>query len=648
MLFATACVLSPLLAAGLIEILLRPFGFGGYPSLFRAVDEIPQGTLTITEPTATRGFFFANPKRPGYTSQYDFTMPKPTHTVRIVLAGGSAIQGFPQNRRFAAGSFLREMLSDCWPERDVEIINLGTTAVASFPVRELVKQGLACDPDLVVLYTGHNEFYGAYGVASLNRGGSTPRMLEFQYRMRSLALVQGLTRAGSHLQRPRANTLMEAMVGQDHLSPQDPKRKAAATLLYHNVASMIKMCGDRDIPVLVCSLPSNERDLAPVGCKPAKEENQTLATLARQVEQRPEDARAHFLLGKACFAAGDPISARRHFTLARDLDPMPWRATTQSQQGLRRAVDERGGAWCDVQEAFRKNSPGESIGWELMDDHVHLSLRGQALLARTLVEALALRTDKLRVPPDRLATLPDDKSYAERLGDNPYDRYGAAHTLRVLLSIPFLLESNPEARERFDRIAKEYEGGMSPEILAIARKWQTRTPHAGGKRPLTGMVARGLLRENQVTEAMDLFAVAQHSVPTYTSWHLEYVYFWLACRHRLQGELSPPERKLALDEIERGRILLRHGYAESGLSEHYLARMHQLRGEFAESIPLLERARTKLYGFERVATEQALILSYVNTHQLESARAIARTGAAESGSYAEIYRNLLQAIPSTP
>ncbi|HSR88522.1 MAG TPA: tetratricopeptide repeat protein, partial [Pontiella sp.] len=433
--------------------------------------------------------------------------------------------------------------------------------------------------------------------------------------------------------------------------------------LYHHVSGMIQSCRQREVPVMVCTLPSNERDLAPIGqdaSDPTMEaavtdamrlfEVQPGAVIERLIpllEAQPDHARAHFYLGKALYATGQYASALPHFIRARDLDPMPWRAPALSQDAIRRAVEEQGASLCDAEAVFRMHSPGGAIGWELMDDHVHPSLQGQALLARSIVQTLTNRTDSLAVDPDTFDTLPDWERYAARLGDNPYDRYAVAHSVRVLFDIPFMRASNPQALQRFERMVRQAEQKMPDDILAIARKWQTKTPHAGGKRPIAGMVARGLLRRNEIEKALPLFDVARRSVPVYSSWHLEYVYFWLVARQLQNGALEDDEYQLAGDEIERGRILLQHGYSESGITERYLGRLHQLRGEFAEAIPLLETARKKLYGLDRVATEKALIVSYLKMNRPEMARKIAETGVEHSGGYADLYRNMLQDIESS-
>jgi tetratricopeptide (TPR) repeat protein len=155
------------------------------------------------------------------------------------------------------------------------------------------------------------------------------------------------------------------------------------------------------------------------------------------------------------------------------------------------------------------------------------------------------------------------------------------------------------------------------------------------------MVARVLMRAGKYAEALDLFRIAQNAVPDYTSWHMEYVYFSLACREKLHGSLSEEDKALALEEIKQGRLLLQHGFSESGLAERYLGRLHQLRGEFAEAIPYLQASRKKLNGTDLVAADQALVVSYLKTGRPEEARRIVDNGIAHSGSYADFYRRML-------
>jgi hypothetical protein len=263
---------------------------------------------------------------------------------------------------------------------------------------------------------------------------------------------------------------------------------------------------------------------------------------------------------------------------------------------------------------------------------------------RVAVERTA---ELLRVEPARAESLPEWKAYAERLGTNEWDDYRVNHTLRVLFGVPFMKRTNLAAFERFESACQQAEARMTPAIREEARQWQSFRPHAGGLRPLTGMVARVLLRENKTTEAERLFAIAQRQVPDYTSWYLEYLYFKLVCRERINGSLSPAELDEARHGIDQGRFLLRKGFSQTGLTERYVGRLHQLRGEWKESIEPLRAARSRLAGTDLVACDQALVQAYVETGDEASARAIIAEGIRGAGRLAPAYKTMEAQLPAT-
>jgi tetratricopeptide (TPR) repeat protein len=218
--------------------------------------------------------------------------------------------------------------------------------------------------------------------------------------------------------------------------------------------------------------------------------------------------------------------------------------------------------------------------------------------------------------------------------------------MRVIFAVPFMRETNPDAFTRCNRIATELENAEPPEVQEMMREYQGSRPHAGGKRPITGLVARVMMRQQRFKEALDLYEIAQRSVPHYTSWYLEYIYFALTCREKLNGNLTEPERVSALDAIEQGQFLLRHGFSETGFTERYVGRLHQLRGEFAEAIPFLQASRRKLSGTDLVAADQALVVSYAKTGQFGPARELAAYGATHAGQYASFYQAMLSELPA--
>ena len=603
--FILITIALPFIALAVVEIALRLFGFGGYPSFIRSVGTLPLGEqLCIVEPAASKPYFFANPTRPGYAEQSSFIMPKPKDTLRIFLIGESAAKGYPQPRNLAMSEFLQTMLGDVLPQKRVEVINLGTTAVASFPLVYQVQDALRYQPDWFVFYVGNNEFFGAYGTASINAAGTMPLWaLKFMRAARGLALVQAVesvVRAGADENR----TLMEQMIGQTFIACDSPLREAAARNLQANLGDMLDQVKAAGVAALVCTTASNESGLAPLGqddvsnlsgaaqqefnellrqaaaCSSAQSA-QAVELLGKAALLAPRSALTQFMLANAQANAGDLVAARKAFLLARDLDTMPWRPISVTEQAIRDTAAAHGVLLCDIAFKFRNMSARGATDWELLDDHVHPSLQGQVQAARAMAQDVALaiaNTNALantpvnattnvtthvtanvtanattnattNAPANATASTPipaqpgssitslNDPSnwntYAQRLGSNPFDTYRVNHTLRTLFGIGFMKNNNKQAFDRYESACKNFESTLSPSMLEAAREWQTSKPHAGGMRPLTGMEARIFLRENKTEQALALYQIAQTQVPNYTSWKLEYIYFTLACQERL-------------------------------------------------------------------------------------------------------------------
>lgn len=652
-----------------IEGVLRLAGFGGYAPTFREAGTLEDGsTLVMTDDRGPETYFFANRSRAGSFDLAALVQPKPEGVYRVFLVGGSAAKGSPYGQPFAGASFLREMLGDLLPDKRVEVINLGVTAIASYPVLGILTEALDHEPDLVVVYAGNNEFYGAYGVASLHSAGRSPGMIRLIRATRSTATAQCIDRI---LRRPlpeQSKTLMETMVGQSFVGPDDPARTAAARNLGTFIGDMVDRCRRRDVPVVVCTPPCNERDLAPLGSpdlaalsdaqsaeleRLLAEATSALATdpeaaegdLRRALEIHPDHATVHYLLGRALTARGRDEEAAVEYRRAVDLDPMPWRPPAKSVEAVRRAAIEHGAILCDMAQAFRDASPGGAVGWELMHDHVHPSIRGQDLVARSIVLALAGETSPLALSADAIDALPDWETYADRLGWNPYDEYAAAHAMRTLGAIPFYRASNPGFRERFDAECARIEASSPRAVQRELFAWADPASHKGGARPISGMVGRAFYELEDWEIASRLFSVASRAVTPYSSWELQYVYASLLCRQSYKAGLDERDQALAREAIRHGRFLISAGQSVTGAAERYVGEMYQMLGEFDASVPYLTAAHAKLEGVDRLNADEALVTAYVETGQTPKARDLLARCVAEGGPYAAEYRFLQTRLP---
>jgi len=668
-LFAVLTFALPLVLLAAVELLLRFAGWGGYPAWIREGGTLPSGeTVCFVEPAAAEPYFFANPMRVGYPDQTDLLMPKPEGTVRIFLVGESAAKGFPQPRNLAISSFLQAMLADACPGQKIEVINLGTVAVASFPLVYQVRDALRFSPDLFVFYTGNNEFFGAYGIASSVAAGSLPPWaLRVMRAARGLALVQALD---SLLYRGAdgSRTLMEAMIGQTFIPSDSPLRAAAARNLRANLGTMLEEVRAAGLPAVVCTTASNESGMAPLGADDlggldeqqrtelesllaeaavAGDPARAVDLLGEAARLAPRHARVHFLLGQSLARAGQTVEAGRAFLQARDLDTMPWRPISLLEQTIREVARDEGAVLCDVAEIFRGQSPEGASGWDLLDDHVHLSLAGQAAAARAMAASVAPMFGSSTAA---VAGLPDNEMYARRLGRNLYDDYGVSWQMSVLFDVAFMRAANPQAAARFAAAIGAAEAEMPLSVLPAARAWRSTPPGTIVRRPIAATAARILQERGRLAEAVELYAISARQVPAYTAWRLEFVYQALAGRLSLDGFLGEADRAEAAATLAQGEFLLSRPVArkaaDGSRAEVILtvAGLYELCGRAAEIVPLLLTLRPEMTGGDLAATDQALVLAYLMSGRKTEAAALAEEGMARGGRFAEHYRGLRAAV----
>src|SRR5262245_8804915 len=82
---------------------------------------------------------------------HELQIPPKGQRKRVLLMGGS-------NTRLLPEAFLQKLLNEPGARDEYEVINLGRHGYGSGRERLLFEQALVLEPDVVFLYSGHNEF----------------------------------------------------------------------------------------------------------------------------------------------------------------------------------------------------------------------------------------------------------------------------------------------------------------------------------------------------------------------------------------------------------------------------------------------------------------------------------------------------------
>jgi len=176
--FALILLLAPLFFLAAVEGFLRLCSYGGERDLVLTTTIRNREFYTLNRAIGKRYFVqpgVAIPEPPDVL----FPKLKSPRSKRIFCLGESTMAGFPYEYNATPTSMLNDRLATLLPSDTIEVINAGMSAVGSTVVRDLIRDLADYEPDLFVIYVGHNEFYGVFGPgSSAPLAGSGPFFIE--------------------------------------------------------------------------------------------------------------------------------------------------------------------------------------------------------------------------------------------------------------------------------------------------------------------------------------------------------------------------------------------------------------------------------------------------------------------------------------
>jgi tetratricopeptide (TPR) repeat protein len=304
-----------------------------------------------------------------------------------------------------------------YPDEHFEIINLSLTAVNSYTVAGFAKEVVHYEPDAVLIYTGHNEYYGAMGVGSTDRTGGNATIINLVLALRGLRLTQLLTHIIEKIKggdRPLAakagKTRMEVMAGEQQIPYGSPLFNRGIDQFRSNMEKTLHLFEEAQVPVFLSNLVSNEKDLHPFVSIPAdplkfpgftKDYADGLAAwrrgdtaaaghfFSKAGQLYNAHAGCNYYLGCLAYDRGDSVQAKTWLSKAKELDALRFRAPDSINTIIRELCHKYKNVYLvDTKAAFEARSKGTIIGDELLLEHVHPNLVGYALLSDVFYETM--------------------------------------------------------------------------------------------------------------------------------------------------------------------------------------------------------------------------------------------------------------------
>ncbi len=353
-----------------------------------------------------------------------FSIAKAENEFRIFCVGGSTVQGRPFALETAFSTWLELSLQVADPSKKWTVVNCGGVSYASYRLAPIVEEIMDYQPDLLILYTGHNEFLEDRTYESIKT--TSPLIVRTHERLSAFKTYSFLRSCvvESGDKGPDGNATAEMPIevearldfrgGLAKYTRDDLWQQNVVRHFEHNLRRVVKTAKSNGVPMIVCNPVVNLRDAAPFKSQNGELSSADLQTfqqswqsmldddLSRNSSQHrerleslvkldPRHAESQYLLGQAYLEAGDFKKAKQHLILAKDEDICPLRILEPMYDVIEDVSGEFGVTLIDLKSFFEARAKDGIPGRESLIDHVHPTIHGHQLIAGLLMDELAAR-----------------------------------------------------------------------------------------------------------------------------------------------------------------------------------------------------------------------------------------------------------------
>ena len=357
-----------------------------------------------------------------------FKKEKNPELFRVFCLGGSSMFGTPYQMTSNIPGIVRRQLRQLFPDREIEVINFGASAINSHVIKQFAGELLQYQPDLILIYMGHNEFYGPDGVGATYLEKKVSFLISLKYQLRKVRTYQLMRRwiessISPKTPLPEKNLMRDVSQGSEiQLNSADAKRVFRD--FRDNLEDIIDIFQKNKIPVIVSDVTSNllfqpfsyakEIHELQIDQFPEKSTNESHneKDFWELYEKDSTHALVNYWLGKYYLEEQKLNKARYHLSLARDGDLLKFRAPSRINQIIEKVCKKSKVPFISSDGYFSTKSEFNIPGYALFWEHLHPNMEGYYLISDLFVRKI-LELDLLRVnitssmPSELLPNNPD-------------------------------------------------------------------------------------------------------------------------------------------------------------------------------------------------------------------------------------------------
>jgi len=367
-------ILIPVIFLVLLELGLRITNYGNdFSQWIKATD-----TKYVLNPDFTHRYFFSTRNVP-YSNGNVFDIDKKENAFRVFILGGSSAAGYPFTPNGDFGKYLKKYLEAVYPKNKIEVVNLAVTAVNSYAIRDLIPGVLEQKPDLILIYAGHNEYYGALGVGSMESLGTNRFIVNVVLKLnefKTTQLVRNIIKWVSGLftsPQKASGTLMSRMAKDQLISLDSDVYEQGVKQFKGNLEDVLDMTKEAGVPVILSTLTCNLKDQSP---------------FVSVNSRKYPSAESVYKDAESALKLKESKKADSLFRFAKDLDALRFRAPENFSKIINSFGKKYHYPVVNIDSVFDVNSPDSITGNNLMTDHLHPTLAGYKLMAKSFFETM--------------------------------------------------------------------------------------------------------------------------------------------------------------------------------------------------------------------------------------------------------------------
>lgn len=357
----------------LMELSLTAFGYG---KKYDQWIEVVPGKLMLN-PEIARRYFYRNTSLPRPMRDL-FNKAKSANSFRVFILGESCAAGFPYYPTSSFSRYLERRLEAEYAYSKIEVVNTGITAISSYALRDLMPGVLEEKPDLLIIYAGNNEYYGALGAASTLALGRSRLLINSMLYLERFKSVQLLSDAVSFLfrlfRKDRHFGIACGEVSKEREVPYNSSLfKAGVNQFEGNLKDILSMAREAKVPVILGTLVCNLKDQPPF--------------ISSDSGEFPPAERV-YIEGVNRLKSQEFRQADSLFRLARDLDILRFRAPEKMNLIIKSLAGQFGYEVVKFDSVFNSISSEGITGNDLMADHLHPNIFGYQVMGQLLFEKM--------------------------------------------------------------------------------------------------------------------------------------------------------------------------------------------------------------------------------------------------------------------